>query len=98
MPNRKVKELNDREKMSLITDFMQKTFKDKDKYFFDFEADFEKIYKQLNVNKLVNNDKAYLKKFTDMIVSMYRQIYLKEVITAGLKQKNRFLKAFTEAA
>lgn len=92
---RQIKQLNDSEKQKAIEVFVRNTFKDRDDYMFDFEADFVRMLKKLNVRRLVNGDRKYLRKFTKAIMEMYRKVYFPETLKAGKRQTDRFVRLFT---
>ena len=85
--------MTDIEKVRNIKQFVTETFNNQD-YIFDFDADFLRLLKTLNIKRLQKNDKKYMKKFSDTISAMYRKVYLKEVINAGVKQGERFIRIF----
>jgi len=88
--------MNDRTKMAKIKEWGQARVELQDEYIFDFEADFEKLMKKINIRRLVNKDRKYLKTFKDTIMAMYRKVYLQEVMKSGEKQARLFMEIFTE--
>ena len=82
--------------MAKIKEWGQARVELQDEYIFDFEADFEKLMKKINIRRLVNKDRKYLKTFKDTIMAMYRKVYLQEVMKSGEKQARLFMEIFTE--
>ncbi len=94
---KELKKFDDTEAQIRIEQFVKLGLKDRDNIDFDFEADLIKLIKKLNVARLINNDKEYLKQFTQMIIRMYEKIYLKDVVKAGRQQGNRFVRLFARS-
>lgn len=90
------KDLTDEEKMDNIEKLSRLNIEDKDDIIMDFEVDIERMIKKISVKQLLNNNKKHLKKFTDSVMRLERQIYLPLNVQSSVKQANRFNRLFTE--
>lgn len=93
-----LKELTDNELIKLADDFVRLNLKDRDNTVFDFEADVERMIKNINLNKLIANNKKYLKSVRNFIMQIFLKFYLKDVINIGIKKMNRYRKFYLEPA
>lgn len=85
-----LKELTDNELVELSEKFAMANLKDRDNIVFNFEEDFRKMIKKINLKKLIKDDKKYLKKVKEFIYQIILQAYLKDMINAGLRKENRY--------
>lgn len=84
------KELSDQELFNLSQDFARLNLVDRDNVVFDFEADIKRVMKTINLQRLINKDKKYLRQVKLFIRELILQSYLKDMINVGLKKTKRF--------
>lgn len=82
--------------MERLNEFVQKAFKKRDAYTFDFEADFIKMIQKISVRQLVNGNKKHLKRFNESVNSLYKNVYVPEIVNAGISKRNNFNKLFVD--
>lgn len=93
-----LKEFTDNQLVELSEDFAMKNLDDRDDVIFDFEADMKKVMKKINLNKLVANDKKYLKNVKKLIMDIVLQRYLKDIINVGTKKIDNYKDFYLEPA
>jgi len=97
VPKRTIVNRPDEEKQELLDNYVRLNLKDRDDINFNFEEDLRKfILKNLNVKKLIAQDKKYMKRVNEMIAAFVAKSYLPDILKIGRKQANRYKRNFTE--
>jgi len=81
-----MKILSDEERVELVNEFALKNLDDRDDVIFDFEADIKRMFKKLDLKKLINKDKKYIKALKSAIYNLVLQSYLEDIINIGIKK------------
>jgi len=89
-----IKKLTDEERQAKVTDLVLEGLSDRDDIDFSFEDDFKRMSKKISINKILDKDAKYRKRFVNSVMKMYLNNYLGDTIKAGNKQAARFKESF----
>ena len=95
---KQLKKLLDEQKKEVSEKLALLNLKDRDNTIFNFEADIKKVFKQLDLKKLIKHDKEYINGVKSFILNMIKKFYLKDIINVGVKKANRFKREYLEPA
>ena len=76
--------------------FLNKSLNDRDDVSFNFEVDYKKMVKKLELDKIINGSIQYKNRVKKYMKRFLLDHYLKDMIAVGNKKFNRFKRDFKE--
>jgi len=84
------------ESLDTYNKFLTNSLNDNDDVAFNFEADYKKMVKKLELDKIIAGSVQYKNRVKKYIKKFILDHYLKDMIKVGTKKVNRFKRTFKE--